>query len=150
MEYCEEVCHCGYTPLHLAERYGHHQLATLLIRKGARVDDQDCSGTTPLHIAALYGLADTVNVLLNMNATKEMKDKNGETPLEVALENASVVSERKKPFRAIKNSNGHVMVICLLLSSAASRLKCMSAEAVTIECRKPFNYSLFQLSLSDF
>ena len=59
--------------------------STLLIRKGARVDDKDCSGATPLHIPALYGLADTVNVLLNMNATMEMKDKNGKTPLEVDL-----------------------------------------------------------------
>ena len=144
-KYYQEVCHCGYTPLHLAARYGHHQLATLLIRKGARVDDQDCSGATPLHIAALYGLADTVDVLLNMNATVEMKDKNGKTPLEVALENASVVSEQEQPPRATKNSNGHVMVVCLLLSSTASRWKCMSAEAVTIECGKPFNYSLFHL-----
>ena len=145
MKYYEEVCHCGYTPLHLAARYGHHQLATLLIRKGACVDDQDCSGATPLHLAALYGLADTVNVLLNMNATTEMKDKNGKTPLEVVLENASVVSEQKQPFEANKNSNGHVIVICLLLSSAASRLKCMSSEAVNIECGKPFNHSLFHL-----
>ena len=146
MKYYEEVCHCGYTPLHLAARYGHHQLATLLIRKGARVDDQDCSGATPLHLAALYGFADTVNVLLNMNATVEMKDKNGKTPLEVVLEHESIVSEPENPREATKKSNGHVMVICLLLSSgASSRLKCMSAETVTIECGKPFNYSLFHL-----
>ena len=145
-KYYQEVCHCGYTPLHLAARYGHHQLATLLIRKGARVDDQDCSGTTPLHLAALYGFADTVNVLLNMNATVEMKDKNGKTPLEVVLEHESIVSEPDYPRGATKKSNGHVMVICFLLSSdASSRLKCMSAETVTIECGKPFNYSLFHL-----
>ena len=146
IKYYEEICHCGYTPLHVAARYGHHQLATLLIRKGARVDDQDCSGTTPLHLAALYGFADTVNVLLNMNATVEMKDKNGRTPLEVVLEHESIVSEPDYPRGATKKSNGHVMVICLLLSSdASSRLKCMSAETVTIECGKPFNYSLFHL-----
>ena len=146
MKYYEEVCHCGYTPLHLAARYGHHQLATLLIRKGARVDDQDCSGATPLHLAALYGLADTVNVLLNMNATVEMKDKHGKTPLEVVLEHASVVSEPENPREVATKSNGHVMVICLLLSTgASSRLKCMSSESVTIECGKPFNYSLFHL-----
>ena len=146
MKYYEEVCHCGYTPLHLAARYGRHQLATLLIGKGARVDDQDCSGATPLHLAALYGFADTVNVLLNMNATVEMKDKNGKTPLEVVLEHESIVSEPEIPREATKKSNGHVMVICLLLSSgASSRLKCMSAETVTIECGKPFNYSLFHL-----
>ena len=84
-EYYDEFCKCGYTPLHVAARYGHHQLATLLIRKGARVDDQDCSGATPLHIAALHGLADTVNVLLQMNATMEIEDKNGRTPWEVAF-----------------------------------------------------------------
>ena len=67
-EYYDEVCTCGYTPLHVAARYGLHQLAALLIRKGARVDDRDCSGTTPLHIAALNGLADTVKVLLQANA----------------------------------------------------------------------------------
>ena len=146
IEYYEDVCRCGYTPLHLAARHDHHQLATLLIRKGARVDDQDCSGATPLHIAALSGSADTVNVLLNMNATGEMKDNNGKTPLEVVLEHASVVSEPENPRRATTKSNGHVMVICLLLSSgASSRLKCMSAETVTIECGKPFNYSLFHL-----
>ena len=146
IEYYEDVCHCGYTPLHLAARHDHHQLATLLIRKGARVDDQDCSGATPLHIAALNGSADTVNVLLNMNATGEMKDNNGKTPLEVVLEHASVVSEPENPREATTKSNGRVMVICLLLSSgASSRLKCMSSEAVTIECGKPFNYSLFHL-----
>ena len=84
----DEVCKCGYTPLHVAARYGHHQLATLLITKGARVDDQDCRGATPLHIAAVYGLADTVKVLLQMNATMEIEDKNGKTPWEVSfLEN---------------------------------------------------------------
>ena len=67
-EYYDEHCTCGYTPLHVAASYGLHQLAALLIRKGARVDDRDCSGTTPLHIAALNGLADTVNVLLQANA----------------------------------------------------------------------------------
>ena len=144
-KYYQEDCHCGYTPLHLAARYGHHQLAALLIRKGARVDDQDCSGTTPLHLAAFYGLADTVNVLLNMNATVEMKDKHGKTPLEVALENPSVVSKQTEPVRATKDSNGHVMVVCLLLSSAASRWKCMSTDAVPIKCGKPFSYSLFHL-----
>ena len=66
-EYYDEVCTCGYTPVHVAARYGLHQLAALLIRKGARVDDRDCSGATPLHIAALNGLADTVNVLLQAN-----------------------------------------------------------------------------------
>ena len=94
-EYYDEVCKCGYTPLHLAAKYGHHQLATLLVRKGARVDDQDCSGATPLHIAAVHGLADTVKVLLQMNATMEIEDKNGMTPWETAFLRNPLERKRK-------------------------------------------------------
>ena len=112
--------------------------STLLIRKGARVDDKDCSGATPLHIAALHGIADTVNVLLNMNATVEMKDKMERRRWKSALENASVVSEQNQPSRATTNLNGLVMLICHLLSSGASSWKCKSTEPVAIECRKPF------------
>ena len=112
-EYYNEVCHCGYTPLHLAARYGHHQLATLLIRKGARVDDQDCSGATPLHIAALYGLADTVNVLLQMNATMEIEDKNGKTPWEVAFLENPLGRKRLWEMYSRKKLSCHVFYNCL-------------------------------------
>ena len=112
-EYYNEVCHCGYTPLHLAARYGHHQLATLLIRKGARVDDQDCSGATPLHLAALYGLADTVNVLLQMNATEEIKDKNGKTPWEVAFLENPLGRVRLWEMYSEKELSCHVFYHCL-------------------------------------
>ena len=49
-EYFADICHCGYAPLHLAARYGRHQLAILLLEKGARLDDRDCTGATPTQI----------------------------------------------------------------------------------------------------
>ena len=54
-EYNKDRCHCGSTPFHLAARYGHVDVGTLLLRYGAKTDDRDCQGATPLHIAACHG-----------------------------------------------------------------------------------------------
>ena len=115
--YYEGVCHCGYTPLHVAARYDHHQLAALLIRKGARVDDRDCSGATPLHIAARYDHHQLAELLIRKGARVDDKDCNGFTPLHIAA------------------LNGLADTVNVLLQ----------VNAVTIECGKPFNYSLFHL-----
>ena len=115
--YYEGVCDCGYTPLHVAARYDHHQLAALLIRKGARVDDRDCSGATPLHIAARYDHHQLAALLIRKGARVDDKDCNGFTPLHIAA------------------LNGLADTVNVLLQ----------VNAVTIECGKPFNYSLFHL-----
>ena len=54
-EYNKDRCHCGSTPFHLAARYGHVDVGTLLLRYGAKTDDRDCQGASPLHIAACHG-----------------------------------------------------------------------------------------------
>ena len=115
--YYEGVCDCGYTPLHVAARYNRHQLAALLIREGARVDDRDCSGATPLHIAARYGHDQLAALLIREGARVDDKDCNGFTPLHIAA------------------LNGLAYTVNVLLQ----------VNAVTIECGKPFNYSLFHL-----
>ena len=55
LEYGNDLCHCGSTPLLLAARYGHIDVANLLLRHKARPDVMDCFGATPLHVAACHG-----------------------------------------------------------------------------------------------
>ena len=77
-EYSADVCHCGYTPLHLAARYGHLEVAILLIRKDARLDERDWTGATPVHVAACHNHANLIGGNLNI------KTSNGSTPLHSA------------------------------------------------------------------
>ena len=55
LEYDKDLCHCGSSPFLLAARYGHIDVANLLLRHGARPDVMDCFGATPLHVAACHG-----------------------------------------------------------------------------------------------
>ena len=55
LEYEKDLCHCGSTPFLLAARYGHIDVAKLLLRHGARSDEMDCFGATPIHVAACHG-----------------------------------------------------------------------------------------------
>ena len=77
-QYSADVCHCGYTPLHLAALYGHLEAAILLIRKGAQLDDRDCTGATPIHVAACPNRANLIGGNINV------KTSNGSTPLHSA------------------------------------------------------------------
>jgi len=42
----------GYTPLHIACKYGHQEMASLLLDNGANFDLKDRSGKTALHLAS--------------------------------------------------------------------------------------------------
>ena len=55
LEYEKDLCNCGSTPFLLAARYGHIDVANLLLRHGARPEVVDCFGTTPLLAAACHG-----------------------------------------------------------------------------------------------
>jgi len=85
-EYHADICHCGYTPLHLAARYGHLQLAKSLMIKGAQLDDRDCSGATPIHVAACHNQARFILKFANPNVGGDINSKtlNGSTPLHSA------------------------------------------------------------------
>ena len=86
MEYHKDICHCGYTPLHLAARYGHWDIGLDLIIGGANVDATDCLGATPLHVAACHNHKDFVNNLAHskLGANVNSKSFNGSTPLHSA------------------------------------------------------------------
>ena len=84
MEYKKDTCSRGYTPLHLAARYGHWEIATDLLLNRAMVGAKDGLGVTPLHIAACHNHQNMVEVLLKFGANISSKTLNGSTPLHSA------------------------------------------------------------------
>jgi len=55
----------GFTPLHCAARYGHKEVAQLLIAKGADVNAKDTRGRTPIDLAINQGRKEIVKLLLS-------------------------------------------------------------------------------------
>ena len=84
LEYNKDTCPYGYTPLHLAARYGHWEIATDLLLNRAMVGAKDCLGVTPLHVAACHNHHRVVEVLLKFGANVSSKTLNGSTPLHSA------------------------------------------------------------------
>ena len=85
-EYNTDVCHCGYSPLHLAARYGHQELGISLIFKGARVDEMDCNGAIPFHVAACHNQVSFITIFSHSKIRGNINGKtlNGSTPLHSA------------------------------------------------------------------
>ena len=85
-EYDKDICHCGYTPLHLAARYGLTDIGLHLISSGAKVDAPDCQGATPLHVAACHNHIVFVHVIAHANfgVNVNSKSSNGSTPIHSA------------------------------------------------------------------
>ena len=65
----------GNTALHDAARYGHTNVATLLLDRGATVESKDKFGYTALHDAAWNGHTDVATLLLDRGADIESKGK---------------------------------------------------------------------------
>ncbi|EEC02419.1 ankyrin repeat containing protein, partial [Ixodes scapularis] len=76
--------------LHAAAFCGFHQVAALLISRGARVNAKDNKWVTPLHRACSVGYEKTVEVLLRHEADVNARDKFWQTPLHVAAANNAV------------------------------------------------------------
>src|SRR5688500_9330557 len=57
------------TPLHVAARQGHPEVARLLLENGAQVDARSGDESTPLHLAAQYGHDAVIKVLIAGHAT---------------------------------------------------------------------------------
>ena len=87
IEYHGDICHCGYTPLHMAARYGHWEIGMYLIRiSGARVNASDCFGATPLHVAACHNHKLFAHMLMRSESSANINSMtaNGSTPLHSA------------------------------------------------------------------
>ena len=93
----------GMTLLHLAIRYGHADIATLLINKGADVNamDEHTYTKTPLHWAAMKGHTAVAELLIARGADVNAHGTYGHTPMQYAA------------------GRGHLDVVELLLSKGA-------------------------------
>ena len=90
------------TLLHIAAEKGHENVVSLLLARGANVNDKDKPlGDAAIHIAAESGYANIVSLLLAHNVSVESKGYD-QTPLHDAA------------------SNGHVNVVSLLLDKGAN------------------------------
>lgn len=79
----------GWTPLHLAGFFGHHDAAALLLDAGAPVSavSSNTLRNTPLHAATAGRHADIALLLIEHGADVNAADAGGHTPLHIAAEN---------------------------------------------------------------
>jgi len=80
-------------PLHKVIRYGHADIAALLVRRGADVNGRDAWGCTPLHYAVVSQgpggrcLPDIALLLLEEGGDPNARSNDGWSPLMSALDN---------------------------------------------------------------
>ncbi|XP_050465213.1 tonsoku-like protein [Cataglyphis hispanica] len=77
--------HCGWSPLHEAANHGFVDIAELLLRHGANINDPggvSCKGVTPLHDAACCGHFSMMQLLIQHGANVTLKTHGGDTVLD--------------------------------------------------------------------
>lgn len=74
------------TPLIMAVRNGHANVAALLIKHNANIDLPDTSGNTPLHHAAAYGWLECVQLLIKYGADPSPENAWKSTPISIAMQ----------------------------------------------------------------
>ena len=80
----QNLCSCGFFPLHIAAIYGYYSVAELLLRNKADVNAGDCNGSTPLHVASCHGMTALVFLLVKSGADVNATSANDSTPLHSA------------------------------------------------------------------
>lgn len=77
--------HYGWSPLHEAANHGYVDIAELLLKHNANVNDPggtSCKGVTPLHDAACCGHFSMMHLLIRHGAIVTLKTHDGETVLD--------------------------------------------------------------------
>jgi hypothetical protein len=73
------------TPLHMALKFGHFEIARYLIQNGANVNAYDALRTTPLHVALKLGRSEIAQYLIEKGADANARDALDTTPLHIAV-----------------------------------------------------------------
>jgi len=79
----------GFTPLHIACKYGHHDMASILLTNGAEIELKDRSGKTPLHLASTHQI---IQLLLQHNVDVNAKAYDFSTKLHLIASDPSETS----------------------------------------------------------
>jgi len=82
----------GFTPLGLACYFGHPQIASFLVLKGADVNIPSDNGfnVSPIHSAVAANQTEITAMLLDHGAQVNVKQKSGVTPLHSAAQNGNL------------------------------------------------------------
>ncbi|KAM3174258.1 hypothetical protein ACTXT7_010901 [Hymenolepis weldensis] len=92
----------GFTPLHIAARYGNVKVARFLISNGADVNYCAKDSITPLHLAAKWGKGEMTQLLIDKGAQLDARTRDGLTPMHTAAR------------------SGHMNIVQILLNAGAS------------------------------
>jgi uncharacterized protein len=124
----------GFTPLHLAAFFGHIDVASDLVRRGAdlRAVARNAMAVTPLHSAAAAGRSGVAKLLVDAGAPVDGRQAGGWTPLHSAAQNGdtglvgfllargadpSLANEVGKTAAELASERGHDDVLVLLGAS---------------------------------
>lgn len=102
----------GFTPLHLAAKYGNIKVAKLLLQKEAPVDAQGKNGVTPLHVASHYDHQNVALLLLDkVSRVKSVRVEYNSTFFLIFLGCFTTCNGKKWSYSASysssQKSNGH-------------------------------------------
>ena len=140
VEHSQDVNARGFadeeTPLHVALRRGHADIAQLLLEHGADAKARDDGKRTPLFLASERGLLEVVLVLLERGSDPNAPDRNGCCPLERASEGghaevaqvllehgANVKAQDRLKFTALNLAHGEDISRLLLKHGADANVK---------------------------